>query len=252
VSTNRAEILSRFEQWLDRTIAAESPPAGLDAELLATIEANGDDGEDQGTDAIDSYSLWAALTGLTQEIKLQGRAFQELNHTIDGQASKVAAELRAEHRERERENQRETERRCRKEMLNTLIDIQDRMERGLEAGRTAHQEISKAPPPGWLDRMLGRESNSQAVEVTSALMKGYELSMERIAQALGDSDARQIRCNGELFDPRRMNAVDREESREVPPGTVLQVYRSGYVWNDEVLRPAQVKVSFVPPSGGAE
>ena len=41
-----------------------------------------------------------------------------------------------------------------------------------------------------------------------------------------------------------MNAIDREESSAVPEGTVLEVYRSGYEWNGEVFRPAQVKVSL--------
>jgi molecular chaperone GrpE (heat shock protein) len=46
-----------------------------------------------------------------------------------------------------------------------------------------------------------------------------------------------------------MNAVDRAESREVPEGTVLEVFRSGYEWNGEVFRPAQVKVSCAPEAG---
>jgi molecular chaperone GrpE (heat shock protein) len=43
-----------------------------------------------------------------------------------------------------------------------------------------------------------------------------------------------------------MNAIDLEESEAVPDGTVLEVYRSGYEWNGEVFRPAQVKVSRAP------
>ena len=48
------------------------------------------------------------------------------------------------------------------------------------------------------------------------------------------------------FDPRRMNAIDRQELSDVPEGTVLQVYRSGYEWNGEVFRTAQVKVACAP------
>jgi molecular chaperone GrpE (heat shock protein) len=43
-----------------------------------------------------------------------------------------------------------------------------------------------------------------------------------------------------------MNAVDCEESGAFPDGTVIEVYRSGYEWNGEVFRPAQVKVSRAP------
>ena len=80
----------------------------------------------------------------------------------------------------------------------------------------------------------------------SALTKGYELSIERLDQALGEWNAHEIRCQGEIFDPKRMNAIDREESREAPEGTVLEVYRSGYEWNGELYRPAQVKVACAP------
>jgi len=78
------------------------------------------------------------------------------------------------------------------------------------------------------------------------LKKGYELAIERLDQALEDFDARQIPCQGQVFDPRRMNAVDRQESSAVPEGTVIEVYRSGYEWNGDVFRPAQVKVSCAP------
>ena len=46
-----------------------------------------------------------------------------------------------------------------------------------------------------------------------------------------------------------MNAIDRQESSAVPEGTVVEVYRSGYEWNGEVFRPAQVKVSSAPAAG---
>ena len=47
-----------------------------------------------------------------------------------------------------------------------------------------------------------------------------------------------------------MNAIESEESATVAPDTVLEVYRSGYEWNGEVFRPAQVKVSRTPAVHG--
>jgi molecular chaperone GrpE len=43
-----------------------------------------------------------------------------------------------------------------------------------------------------------------------------------------------------------MNAVDVEETADVPDGIVLEVYRTGYMINTEVLQPAQVKVARTP------
>jgi molecular chaperone GrpE (heat shock protein) len=40
-----------------------------------------------------------------------------------------------------------------------------------------------------------------------------------------------------------MTAVDIEETESVPEGTVVEVYRNGFEWNNEVYRTAQVKVA---------
>ena len=68
---SREEILRRFEKWLDGALAAEEPPRGVDAEIMAAMARGG---EDRARPApADAYSLWAAMTALTQEVKLQGR-----------------------------------------------------------------------------------------------------------------------------------------------------------------------------------
>ena len=89
-------------------------------------------------------------------------------------------------------------------------------------------------------------SLNKAENLTTALIKGYELALERLDQSLADWNVREIACAGVVFDPRRMNAIDREESDSAPEGAVLEVYRTGYEWNGEVFRPAQVKVACAP------
>lgn len=99
---SREEILRRFESWLDSALAAEEPPQGIEAEILAAIE----DENEVRPDSAAGYSVWAALTALTQEVKLQGRSFKELKETLGSQSNRMV--------ERERDLLRETERRCRK------------------------------------------------------------------------------------------------------------------------------------------
>jgi molecular chaperone GrpE len=238
---SREQILRRFEEWLDVALAAEEPPRGIDAEILAAMAGDGEDPARAAPTA--AYSLWAAMTALTQEVKLQGRSFKELNETLGSQASRMA--------ERERELQRETERRCRKDVLGVLIDLRDRLGRGLESVRASEAEISKAAAHrGWRVRIVSRlfsQAGEDAAGATlAALKKGYELGLARLDQTLEEFNAREIPCEGQVFDPRRMNAIDRQESSAVPEGTVIEVYRSGYEWNGEVFRPAQVKVSCAP------
>jgi molecular chaperone GrpE len=241
---SREEILLRFEEWLDGALAAEEPPRGVDAEILAAMAGGSEDGARQAP--TDAYSLWAAMTSLTQEVKLQGRSFKELNDTLGSQANRMA--------ERERELLRETERRCRKEVLGVLIDLRDRLGRGLDSVQASEAEISQTARRGWRARIFPRlfsqhfsQPGEDAAEATrAALKKGYELGLERLDQTLAEFNASEIPCDGQAFDPRRMNAIDRQESSAVPEGTVIEVYRSGYEWNGEVFRPAQVKVSCAP------
>jgi molecular chaperone GrpE len=236
---NRDEILRRFEILLDTALASEEPPAGIEAELLALAG-----GDPEAQRQCDSYSLWAAVTALTQEVKLQGRAFQQLTESIAFQAERNADEIRAIYEGREQEAQRQAERRTRREITGALIDLRDRLARGLDsvsavAAPSAHR------PANWLARLM-RKAPDSGSETAAALMKGYQLGLERLDDLLADFNVREIPCRGQAFDPRRMNAIDLEESDAVPDGTVLDVYRSGYEWNEEVFRPAQVKVSRAP------
>jgi hypothetical protein len=105
---SREEILRRFEVWLDGALTAEEPPRGIDAEILAAMTGGDREGGARPAPTA-AYSLWAAMTALTQEVKLQGRSFKELNDMLGAQASRMA--------ERERDLPREAERRCRKEVL---------------------------------------------------------------------------------------------------------------------------------------
>ena len=38
---DRSEILQRFEQWLDATMASEDPPPGIPAEILSPPRGGG-------------------------------------------------------------------------------------------------------------------------------------------------------------------------------------------------------------------
>lgn len=236
---SREEILRRFQEWLEGAVASEEPPRGIEAEILASVTGAASEGREPA-----AYSLWSAMTGLTQEVKLQGRSFKELNETLGSQANRIA--------ERERDLLvRETERRCRKEALGVLIDLRDRLGRGLNSVRATEAGVPKPVQQGWLARMFARADQPRpegdsAGATFAALKKGYELGLERLDQTLEEFNAREIPCEGQAFDPRRMNAIDRQESSTVPEGTVVEVYRSGYEWNGELFRPAQVKVACAP------
>jgi len=217
---DRSEILQRFEQWLDTAMAAEDPPQGIPAEILAADAA-------QESIPTDWYTMWAAMTALTQEVKLQGRAFKQMSESLSA----------------------EGERRGRKESLGALLEMRERLLRGLEGAR-GHEELR----PGFWDRIFARRWRQveHALGVVRALEDGYRLSLSHLDDVLFQLQVRPIECEGKPFDPRRMNAVDVEETDRTAEGTVLFVYRAGYEWNGELFRPAQVRVARRPGSGGVQ
>ena len=236
----REEILRRFEVWLDGVLAAEEAPQGITAELLSSlasetsISANG---------RCDLYSVWAAITALTQEIKLQGRSFKQLSETLAPVAD-LAPQLP--------QMQREAQERARREMLDVLLELRDRLGRGLEAARISRAKMGESLACGWAGRWLARhKALRQAFEAVSALEQGYRLSLDRLDEVLAQFDVREIVCQGEPFDPGSMHAVDVVETEQAAEGTVVEVYRAGYEWRGEVYRPAQVKVARKPAGSKA-
>lgn len=214
---DREEILRRLEARVDAALAPEEAPRGIPEELLAGAET----GVEEST--VDRYRMWGALTALTQEVKLQGRTFKQLSETLG----------------------RDNEASSRKEVLDGLLELRERLLRGVEGagGR------EKVQPVFW-DRIFRRrwEQIRHALEVVDAMNQGYRLSLQSLDDLLARLEVRPIECKGERFDPRLMSAVDVEETLDAAEGTVLAVYRTGYEWNGAVYRTAQVRVARRPRS----
>ena len=217
---DRSQILQRFEQLLDTAMAEEGPPLGIPPEILA-----GDAAPERSL--TDWHTIWAAMTTLTQEIKLQGRAFKQLSESLATEA----------------------ERRGRKESLSALLEMRERLLRGLE-GLRGHEDLR----PGFWDLIFTRRWRKveHALGVVRAMEEGYRLSLGYLDDLLFQFQVQPIECEGRPFDPRRMNAVDVEETGRAAEGTVLFVYRAGYEWNGELYRLAQVRVAKRPGNGGMQ
>jgi len=234
----RDQILARFGRWLDEALASEPLPPGIAPELLSDNSAGGT------PNPTDAFAMWSAITALTQETRLQGRGFKDLTDAVSAQPGRVAEEIRASYRERERELAREAERKCRREVLDGLLDLRESLERGL---RVASTPAPVAPRP-WYARWSGAapQPDPQAEATRAALLKGYELTLQRLDRMLFEWNVQPVDALGEQFDPQWMNAVDIEESTLEEDGTVLEVYRTGFEWNGAVFRTAQVRVARAP------
>lgn len=261
----RESILRRFEAWLNEALANQEVPDGINAEILTRLSNTDDENTMVSPDnRCDLYSLWSAFTTLSQEVKIQGRTFKQLSDTLAPfsemtsslnmtlrdqkkaleEMSQIADGLRDFQAEREREAASKAEKSIQREFLEILIDIRDRLVRGLKTVDNHLQQVRKFDKGSWLSRFFRRyEEINHLQEAASSIEKGYILGLERLEETLERLGVQAIECDGGLFDPRLMNAVDIENRSDIPDGTVVEIYRTGYEWRGAVFRPAEVKVA---------
>ena len=270
----RVLILQRFAKWLDDVLAEEKPLEGIAAELLSELydgRESDTTGPVEGTD--DLHSTWSALTALTQEIKLQGRAFKQLSDKMEpfagldtsidrllaahrdalSDARRIAEEGRTDRTQRESELERKVYDRVRRELIGIIIDIRDRLIRGQRSAHESQRKLNEYRNIRRLDKFTvskfffgKRADKNHMSDIVNSLKKGYRMGLDRIDEALQQLGVSEIICDGKPFDPRKMNAVDVEETAEVPDGIVLEVYRTGYMIDTNVLQTARVKVARAP------
>lgn len=82
--------------------------------------------------------------------------------------------------------------------------------------------------------------------VDETWLKGLQLSVRKLEEALGTHGLEPIESVGAHFDPKVHEAVGHEESSEHPEDTVVSELRRGYRIRDRVVRPALVKVARPP------
>jgi hypothetical protein len=250
----RSRIMMQFERWLDRMLTDEPPPTGVPAELLAA--AHSALGEAPPADAsADLYALFSALTTLTGEIRLQGRTFKQMT---DGLGPMMELPERLERLESAQvESAVSLDRLCKqvgqqagdgslppsKQVLSVLFDLHERLERGLKTLQTGIESL-RGEEGGWLARMTGSAARvTQALDVMDAMQQGHRLTLARLEAALQEWSIERIGESGDAFDPQSMTVVDVGPGNGAPDGTVLEVYRSGYVLHGQLLAAAQVKVA---------
>lgn len=76
-----------------------------------------------------------------------------------------------------------------------------------------------------------------------ALLEGVVLAERDFRGALERHGVKTISPAGQPFNPHHHQAVMEQENADVPTGTVLQVFQTGYLIDDRCLRPAMVVVS---------
>lgn len=219
----RARLRELVVQWLDDLDTPEPPPEGVAPDVLGSAP-----------EAPDLFTLLAQLTALTREVQLEGRATNRLHADLTAAMERVAQSVTPADAVARRLT--EARREGRHEVIGELLDVRDRLTRGLDEAQRR------------LAALRGLRGRLGQRPVLAALVEGTTLARERLDDALRRLDVHEIACHGEPFDPTLMRAVEVVTSAAEPPGTVLEVFRPGYTSNGRVLRFAEVKVAAGAPA----
>lgn len=75
------------------------------------------------------------------------------------------------------------------------------------------------------------------------ILKGVEMIEKQIKDSLKGIGVKEMNPKGEMFDPNYHHAISALNNPEFENDTILEVYQNGYLYNDKVIRYAQVIIN---------
>ena len=184
------------------------------------------------TETSDLYSIFVEVAGLRSEVRTESRLVKEALDQFRGvfdmlQASQATVQQELE---RARSAARDQAEAALRPLLLDVIDLRDRL--------LAALTFAAAARPGWLGRFVRRPASGE-----EAWQEGLRMTLRRLDQVLLDRRVVPMQLVGLPFDPRRARVVATSADRSAADGTVLEEVRTGFLWDDQVLRTADVIVS---------
>lgn len=90
------------------------------------------------------------------------------------------------------------------------------------------------------ENVLKQVDKAQSLEI---IKKGIELLKKEFTKLLESLGVKRINTIGEKFDPKFHEGVGFIEKDDVEDGIIIEEEKSGYIYNDRVIRPSLVKVA---------
>ena len=209
----KATLLDQFRCYLD----------GID-EALPPVET--------GSAEADLFTVFVELAALRNEVRTESRLVKEALDQFRG----VFATLQSSHATFEQElkgaraESQESRRALLRPLLLELLDLHDRLAAGLRQPTTA--------PSRWLDRWW----RWRPAEPDS-WREGFRMTQRRLEHILAERLVMRIELMGQRFDPHLGRVIGTSHETGVEAGIVVDEVRAGFLWGDELLRPAEVIVT---------
>lgn len=206
-------LIDRFRGYLDMAQDGEEPP------------------DDPGETA-DLFSVLVEVAALRSEVRRESRLVKEALEQFRGVFDTLQASQATLQREldRARTETRDQAQSALRPLLLDVIDLRDRL--------VAALTLSAAARPRWRARLWRRDRSGVA-----AWQEGLRMTLRRLDQILVDRRVVATQLAGLPFDPRLARAIGTAADSAVSEGTVIEEVRAGFLWDDQVLRTAEVIVS---------
>ena len=137
-----------------------------------------------------------------------------------------------------------------KEFLNSLLRVradfenyQKRTERENERYKTLATEKILKKLIQHYDDLIRALNILEVIENGESMKKGFKLLVKNFEKLLEEEGVRPMNCEGEKFDPYKQEAMMVEVRDDLPENTIIEEIDKGYFFNNNVLRPAKVKIS---------
>jgi molecular chaperone GrpE len=128
--------------------------------------------------------------------------------------------------------------------LRTLADFKNYRRRIERDGNKIAEESKRRMMLPLLDIIDDMEKALQcASDTEQPFVKGVQIIYKKLLALLATYGVIPFESMGTPFNHDLHQAVDMTEHRDIEPGTVVDELRRGYLWNNELLRPAQVRVA---------
>lgn len=207
----KQELTARFRDYLDRE------PQCLDE-------------MDRGTDL---FSLFTEFAGLRSEVRLESRQFKsalddfrDAFNALDSSSRETAACVAQMQADRNDSGQTDMI-----SVIMGLVELHDRLSDAI----TQEQEAGGPGILSFFCRTLVRKYRAH--------VEGQKMLMERVLDLMALCGVEPVEAVGKKFNPRLMKTVDFITDARRKDGTVCSQQRTGFLWNKQLLRPAEVIVA---------
>ena len=211
-------------------------------QFLAHLNALGGETEGdlsgQEDSATDLRALFVELAGLRTEVRTESRLVKDTLDLVRDTVERAETEREAAAREadRIRGEARQREKALLRPLLTDLLEVRDRLAAGVSG------PASTPVPTPWYRRIL-RRSTATATAGNEAWREGLRMTLDRFDRVLGDRGVVPLNLVDRPFDPKTARAVGTVNDPLLGNGIVAQEVRSGFLWEGELLRAADVVVN---------